>query len=288
MLFLLLPFLGHAAECPQPIEPTALAAKVDDALLTWATMDEEGFAIAADAIAEDVACLDEPLSPEQAAAVHRVQGLRAFLDGNVDGASGAFQAAAIAEPGYRLSERLAPEGGKLWRLYQEAADKRPPLVYPMRVPSGFRSWVDGKVADRKAEELPAIVQVGDRDVQWSAYVVAGQTPDIPDLGRPSGGLDPVPLEPVPKEPLPDDGVVDLDGPGPKAPGNGPDPVAMAAVGTGVVAAGLFATSAVVRSGFDDAPTRGKYNTINGAFIGSMGMTAVTGALFGVAIARAGK
>lgn len=281
MLILLATF-GYAADCVEPVSASEVATRVDDALLTWATMDEDGFKEALDGLEVVLPCVDEPLKPAQAAAVHRVMGLRSFIDGDTEGATASFRSAAVAEPGYKLSERLAPEGGKLWTLYNDAADQRAPIVYAMPLPKGYRSWVDGEQSDRRANEIPAIVQVGPAadakdSIVWTGLVDANEEFRLPELEALPDGGDPSPLKPdkqpkaakTPKKP--------------KGGGNGA--LWGAAAGTGVAAGGLFAASAAMRSGFNNDPTKGKYNAVNGTYLASVGLGAVAGGLVIAAIAK---
>jgi len=74
---------------------------------------------------------------------------------------------------------------------------------------------------------------------------------------------------------------------PKTPRSGGKSGALwgAAAGTGAAAAGLFAVSAATRSSFESNPTKGKYNTVNGTFLGSVGLGTVAGALVVAALAK---
>ena len=54
MLTLLLSSIALAAPCDQPVSPAQLGARVDDAMLSWATLDEDGFATIAEQVKADV------------------------------------------------------------------------------------------------------------------------------------------------------------------------------------------------------------------------------------------
>lgn len=277
MLTLLLSLTAAAQDCEDPVTPADIVAKTDDAQLAWATLDEDGFIEIVDALPGQIACLDAALAPNQAAAVHRMMALRSFLAEDDFGTMQSVRAATRADPGYTLSDRIAPEGGKLWRDYNEAAKKTSVSTTDLDLPKGWTSWVDGAETDQRAQALPAIVQVGSApdDVQWTTLAGAGKPVVVPDLGR-----------------VPDvGGVADLDGPSkpakpPKPPkeGSGSGKALWIAAGsTGAVAAGLFGASAGLRSSFDSNPTKGKYTAVNGTFLGSVGMAAVTGGLVTAAL-----
>ena len=184
------------------------------------------------------------------------------------------QAASLAEPAYRLSDRIAPEGGKLWRLFDSASSATAPSSRGLDVPSGWTTWVDGSETRQRASGLPAIVQVGSAadDVHWSGLLGSGDSLALPDLGpAPAGGA-----------------TADLDDPPPppKPSRSGSSTPMWVAAGTsGAVAAGLFGASAGLRSSFDNDPSKGKYTAVNATFIGSVGMAAVTGGLVTAALVR---
>ena len=279
MLLLLLSILAGAAPCPAPTQPPAVAAQVDDALMAWATLDEDGFSATATALRDTLACLDAPLTPSQAAGAHRVLGLAAFLDGDEAAALASFQAAALAEPGYTPTDRVAPEGGRLARLFAQAAKASAPRREAIPAPASLRVWVDGATTADRAPSLPAIVQIGPdgAPLRFSAWIPAGAAIDLPDLG---GGAAPADAPPI--------AILDEPAPRPRPTREGPSPLWFAAAGTGAGAAGLFAASAVLRTSFDDAPSRGKFGAVNGTYFGSVGMAAVTAGLVGAAVASGRK
>jgi hypothetical protein len=276
LLPLLFSHLAYAAPCTTPVLPSDITAKVENAMITWATLDEDGFSESADAILAAVPCLSAPLSPAQAAGVHRVRALQAFLAGESESAVLAFRAAIAAEPTYTLSEKLAPQGGKLWRLYQQAVDAGRPGAGRLVPPDGYVAYVDGtRLADR-SEIVPSIVQLeGGGKTEWSRYLE--------------------PAAPFAPEGLPTLRVLaDLDEPGgkpvkpPKEPqgGGGSGAALWAASGTsGLVAAGLFGAAAGLRSSFNKAPTQGKMSAVNGTYFGSIGMLVVAGGLAAAAASQ---
>lgn len=272
MLALLASLAAHAAPCDAPVTPTELAAQADEATLAWATLDEDGFVEAVDAIDGSLPCLDAALSTEQAAAVHRVRGLRHFLDSEPDRASAAFRAAAEADPGYAVSDRVAPQGGKLWRLITDAGSVDGEVGRPLTTEDGTEAWVDGLQGGRRASDRPAIVQLGRVDqVSWSHLLEPGQA-----FAPPTAAVAALPPADDPPS-----------APPPVAPPSrkGVDPVWIAAGGSAVASAGLFGASAGLRGRFDATPSRSLHSATNGTFMASMGMAAVTGGLLTAAIVR---
>jgi len=309
MLTLFLSLVAAAAPCDTKTQPKGVAAEVEEAMLAWAALDEDGFDEIAKRMKADIACLSEPLSTQQAAGAHRVFGLQHFLLGDEPAALASLQAAALAAPGYTPSERIAPEGSKLWRLFDQAAKAATPVTKPLEIPPGYDTWVDGARTVERAMPLPAIVQVATegQSLRFSAVVPANQAVPLPELpvsmsarleaarkGKDKAKdkatesdestADDRSVAVIDPSDKPSPGPVMLDGPAPRERTGKVSPLWYGAVGTGVGAAGLFAASAVARNSFDQQPTQGKFNTVNGAYFGSIGMAAVTAGLVGAALA----
>jgi hypothetical protein len=244
-------------------------------MLAWATLDEDGFVQTSRQVRGELACLDAPLTNTQAAGTHRVLGLLAFLDGDEPAALAALQAAAIAEPTYKPSDKIAPTGGKLARLFDQAAKAAAPPRERVAVPDPYIAWVDGAREGQRAPTLPAIVQVGvdGQPTRFSAYIAAGQPVALPSLPGASSIA-------VLEDPDPRPSRDKL----PRERSGGTSPLWYAAAGTGVASGGLFAASAALRGAFDNNPTRGGFSAVNGTYVGSIGMAAVTAGLVGAALA----
>jgi hypothetical protein len=120
-------------------------------------------------------CLVVPVEPALAAHVHRVQGVRFFIDRQRDLAAAAFAAARHRDPDYRFPVALIPEGHTLRSLYAEVpAETRTTSAVPP--PDGERLFLDGVAELDRAEQWPVIAQVEGRDgaVRLSRYVLPGQ------------------------------------------------------------------------------------------------------------------
>lgn len=268
-----------AQDCAEPVSVESLSAKVDEAMLAFASMDEEGFLTTAAIARGDVSCLEAVIPSTKAAALHRMNGLEAFVKGDTQAAEDAFAAALALEPTYVLSAKLAPKGGKLDQLYQ-AAKVRSRAPMPFRLPTGYSAWVDGIAAPARDDAFPAVIQVGKSttNLDYSAWLGA-RDPFMPEelgLGdgaetfvgegdyKPASVAKPVAEKPA-KAPKPAGG-----GGG----GGGTSPLLIAGgVGAGV-AAGLYGTSLALRSSFDKEPTQGKFAATNGTFFGSIGVGVV--------------
>lgn len=276
MIAALLTLLAFAFACDTPTSPSDVSAHVEEAMLAWATLDEDGFVQTARAVKAEIGCLDAPLTVSQAAGTHRVLGLLAFLDGDEPAALAALQAAAIAEPAYKPSDKIAPTGGKLWRLFEQAGKTAAPVRERVAVPEPYVAWVDGAREGQRAPSLPAIVQVGvdGQPTRFSAYAAGGQPLTLPSL--PGASSIAVLEDPTPTGPTRDEL--------PRERAGGTSPLWYAAAGTGVASGGLFAASAALRGAFDTNPTRGGFGAVNGTYVGSIGMAALTAGLVGAALA----
>ena len=280
MFLLSISLFASAADCPQALSPDDLEDEVEEATLAWAAMDEDGFREAAARAEAVVPCLDEPVSPEQAANLHGLRALAAFLDGDTTTARTRLEAAHAADEGYAISTRLAPEGGPLWTLSVEASEADRDPGRPLSLLDGGTVWVDGTEGGRRSDQRPALVQVGaDGRASWSALLEPGQAfePPAPVLAElPDGGSDDVRIPRAPEAPARG------------AEGGGATALWAAAGGSGAVAAGLFGTSAYLRTRYDQQPSRGLHGATNGTFLASTGMAAVTGGLLTAALVKSSK
>lgn len=184
-----------AGECTGPATtPQDVKTHVDDAMLAFATLDEEGVVSSFGEAEKAIPCLNAVMAPTDVASYHRLVGIKAFLDGDDDAAVTAFQAASFVQPDYVLSTKIAPEGGKLRRLFDKAAAMPDPLEVPFTAPAGQTGYVDGATATERPATVPAIVQFVDASghAKWSDYVPAGGY--LPtDRKKP----EPAPVKPAP-------------------------------------------------------------------------------------------
>ena len=277
-----------AAPCDTPVKPDQLAGFAEDALFAFATMDEDGFVTSADRARTEIACLDAPLMPPQAASIHRLEALRAFLDGNDAAALASFKAARRIEPDYRLSTKIAPEGGPLAELYAQAGKSKPGTAVGQSLPAGALMWVDGSSSGKRLADQPSVVQlIVGPEVAWSNLVDGSKS--LPKEGisaaeaalatSKSEDLDDLDLD-LDSEPVVD--FADLDDPAPPTRGKEkpkkdprPEPLptkprpessssVKPALGLGAGAVAAFAIAAGTRTQFDNNPSPGLYAATNGA------------------------
>ncbi|RME24163.1 MAG: hypothetical protein D6798_11825, partial [Deltaproteobacteria bacterium] len=148
-------------------------------------MQLDAFRRAAGGVGQAVPCLVEPLTPVDAAAVHRVAAYRAFVDDDREAALAAFRAVRELTPAWRRPTSLATEDNPLRILFDEAVEKEGPTATIDAPPGAAYLLVDGR---RKAEhylDRPALLQVVDPSgaITWTGLLQRGvSAPDWVALG----------------------------------------------------------------------------------------------------------
>jgi hypothetical protein len=242
------------AACPSTSADAFLVLERAEA--AFQTLDLPAFRTETDAIAATVGCLREQLPRDLIARVHRVEGLRAFVDGDQTRAAGAFAAARAIEPSYRFPETLVPADHPVQVQYLATDPGLVPRA-PMLPPVDGRLEIDGRAETGLPEDRPAVVQWirADGSVPNSVYHWAGG-----------------PVFPYPTAPLP---VVGLPAPAAERVRHTSRPLSIAAGALVATASGLFAGAAVSRGQyFADDATPAELEDLrgqtNGLFWGSVG------------------
>lgn len=174
MLFALLQTLGAFAAtdaCPLPRSNAELAEVAASAESAWGR-DPLAFGEAVLAVDSALACVIEAIPAPQAARVHRLHGLAAFLRRDTPAATAAFVAARKIEPSFVFPESMVPEGNPVDTLYRNALG--PAELTRFEAPrAGWKLQIDGTPATERNESQPAVVQVVDpvgriREGAWVA------------------------------------------------------------------------------------------------------------------------
>ena len=268
-----------AVECPTPYKAEQVGGHVEDAMLAYATLDEDGFRASAAQAEGALPCVEDLFTPSRVAGFHRMKGLLSFIDGDPTSAQKSFAAAVALEPDYTLSAKIAPEGGKLWRNYDGSRLLPRGAPATFTVPRGGKSYVDGVASTARIEDLPAIVQVLEGTQATTTMYLLGGAP-MPELTVSASAVAEVPLDAPLDAP---DKPEKAEKPPKDASDKGGPKLWVGAGASAAVAVGLFATSAVGHSAFVKNPSAGAFYVTNGAYFGSIGAAVLAVGLSGVSI-----
>lgn len=171
--------LGHSAlaACPESPNFEAFNKAAERGEAAFSAMDLSGLTQAHDEALSIIPCLRSQVSPDQAAAFHRLMALLAFTKGDEPAVLAEFHAARRLEPGYVMAPTVAPPGHPLLRLYAESGNaKEGPLEMPIP-PIGGAVFVDGVLGSLRPTGISSILQVYDADnrLQETLYLRAGES-----------------------------------------------------------------------------------------------------------------
>jgi hypothetical protein len=148
---------------------------IEDAEVAFGGMDLAAFRAATDRATADVACLRDTLPRPVTARLHRVEGLRAFVDNDVVRATAAFASARAIEPNYAFPEALVPAEHPVRERYVQQ-DPTSGGEVPVARPVDGQIEVDGRPGAARPQSRPVVAQWvrGDGTVPMSAYLWPGQ------------------------------------------------------------------------------------------------------------------
>ncbi|MEQ1568536.1 MAG: hypothetical protein ABMA64_23060 [Myxococcota bacterium] len=156
-------------------DPRALQEALEAADRALAVLDVPAFDVAVERALTELPCVEAPIDPALAAAVHEVVGLRAF--GRRDpSAAAAFAAARRTDPSRPPPSERFPAVGEAWGALSVGDVPTEPL------PAPAEGWlaVDGARATERPAGLPVVLQWfhADGTVGGAAYVWAGGAADL--------------------------------------------------------------------------------------------------------------
>lgn len=128
--------------CP-PDAAALVVASAEQVADAWYALDEAGFAAARERM-DDVSCVQEALTVDQAVALHRAHAIEAFVDGDMDAARRSFAALRTLAPSWTPPADQVPPDHPLWKLWASSldADRAPRTVEITVLPE--HGWsVDG-------------------------------------------------------------------------------------------------------------------------------------------------
>jgi hypothetical protein len=184
---------GERGPAPETCDAEALDAAILRADEAVEALDPDGLGAATQALDDVLACQSRPIRVEQAAHVHRLHGILAFVQGN--DADSWFAASRALEPTSALQPGAgnAGLGGPLESAWARAASATPPERTTLPPPRRGAIAIDGQLLDSHPTHLPYVFQYLDGDTAETTLAAAGTpAPRYP-------GYKPEPIE-VPGQP----------------------------------------------------------------------------------------
>jgi hypothetical protein len=169
-------FVAAAWACPEQTPADELGLALEMAMERLEVLDDAGFVVAVGAVGVLVPCLSDSASEPIAAALHRVNGLHAFVRQDVDAAVRSFAAARALEPDHGFPEGLFGEQHPLWTDYF-ALELASVVRRPIGAPRAGVVQLDGAPSLMRAPDLPVLFQRLDEsgDVMVTRYVGPGES-----------------------------------------------------------------------------------------------------------------
>ncbi|MEQ1569501.1 MAG: hypothetical protein ABMA64_27945, partial [Myxococcota bacterium] len=174
MMAAMILLFATAAEgaCPATSEDLLLALERAEA--SFRSLDLDGFRAATDEAAAQIDCVTDVMPRPVIARLHRVEGLRAFVDGDAVRASAAFASARAIEPAYQFPEALVPADHPVRSRYAQQ-DPASGGATPLDRPLEGQVEVDGRPNEPLPNTRPSVVQwvLGDGSLGTTQYTWPG-------------------------------------------------------------------------------------------------------------------
>ena len=179
----LLAALATAADCtPEATLPEALTTGLARADAAIAELDVSGLEAAHAELTHALQCQSQPVSPEVAAEIHRVEGIRAFVSGDEVAAAAWFGASRSLNGSAQLGHRI---GGPLQASWERSLPGSAPARGPLPQPKSGQLVVDGTTQTTRPLHLPYVFQLTEGDVVTLSDLVSpsAEPPAYPTKGR---------------------------------------------------------------------------------------------------------
>ncbi|MCB9677323.1 MAG: hypothetical protein H6737_19585 [Alphaproteobacteria bacterium] len=180
------------AGCENPTSNEEVVVALEAAVTAYESLDVTGFRDAAVRAEQATLCLDESITRANAAELHRIRGLVAFVDRQEDECRKRFAAARNIEPEYSFPVSLVPEGNPVLDLYG-AMDPTDGAKVTLPWPKDGSVRLDGSPRLERNEALPVIFQridVRGAVVETLIIPAGGSVPEYPE------GREPKPVTPA--------------------------------------------------------------------------------------------
>ncbi len=181
-------FVASSLACERLVGAPELLDSLGSAEAAWTRLDRPAFAESVHDLRNQLACLRDPLTPADAAAIHRVEALDLFLAGDRRGAAWAYSAAALLEPAYELPLGIAPRGNPLRGVWLEGRALDPGPSRELDRPADGALLLDGRRSLRRPELRPVVFQRVDEygRVVETAYLSPGDPVPVYRTWVPTG------------------------------------------------------------------------------------------------------
>jgi hypothetical protein len=179
--------LALASEAQAGCDARSVTDSVKLAEDAFVRMDGDGFDRATLAVEQALGCQTEALSAIQIAAVHRVQALESFFEGDEPTTVLAFQSLLATMPGYELPLDIAPVGHPLRHTFDQAKLFSTPETFLLPEPADGWLTIDGRRTIEAPAARPFVFQRFDPqgEVQATMYVTVGvPVPPYPEKTEP--------------------------------------------------------------------------------------------------------
>ncbi len=199
-MFILALTIASAEACDEATSSSDLSRQVEAAEQAYGDLDIDGFIAATDTLAAALPCLSEPVTRSTAANVHRVVGLRAFVDKDGENAKLAFAAGRAIQPDYRFPDTLIPPGNPILSDYEAIPLSIESRTTPPDLASEGAWRFDGQDGVERPTTWPTVAQALDARgaVKGSVYLWPGDT--LQAFDTTVEGIQATPV--APPEPLP--------------------------------------------------------------------------------------
>ncbi len=158
---------------------------IEDAEAAFSGLDVVAFRAATARVNADVKCLRDIAPRPLAARLHRLEGLRYWLDGDAKRSHASFAAALSIEPGYTFPAALIPAGHPVLAEYQASASLSASTL-SVPTPRAATFWFDGRLDAGRSTERATLAQLvaTEGDVRASALLWPGEPLFPYDVAKP--------------------------------------------------------------------------------------------------------
>ncbi len=150
------------ADCPEPASAVRIEETTARATEALSRADADAYRAAHDEATALIPCLDALVPVDLAAAIHRMGGVRAFLDRDLERAHVRFASARMLDPNYEWPDELLPPSHPIRSAYVEVALTGMRFDVPVSPRRGIVA-TDGRIGQGRLEGLPTIFQLINND-----------------------------------------------------------------------------------------------------------------------------